>query len=179
MSKKQWQYQITMADQKRALREAKRRCDHKTRQGVPSNKVDGSAGELEVHVRGVYGEIAFANLFDVGLDTKARISGDGGIDFQFTSGLTIDVKTRSETGRDLALYSPTLPGRSAHVYVLAWKLTRRCFVLAGWTTPLGFLVDGSVKRFPDMGDRLLVEPENLMPLAALEELRDKWHTSLD
>lgn len=174
-----WQYQVTTADEKRAIKEARRRCDHKTRRGVPSNKVDGEADELEVHVRGVYGEIAFANLFDLNLDSKARISGDGGIDFQFTSGLTIDVKTRSDTGRDLALYTPTLPGRCAHVFVLCWKITRRCYKLIGWTSPVGFLVDGGVERFPDMGDRLLVEPQNLMPLDTLKHLRNKWHNSLE
>ena len=175
----QWQYHITTADEERALKEARRRCDHKTRRSVPSNKVDTEASELEVHIRGVYGEIAFANLFDVGLDTKARISGDGGIDFQFTSGLTIDVKTRSQPSRDLALFAPTLPGRSAHVFVLCWRITRRSYQLAGWTTPVGFLFDGRVERFPKMGTRLLVEPQDLMPLSALKQLRTEWHTSLD
>jgi hypothetical protein len=175
----QWQYHITTADEERALKEARRRCDHKTRRSVPSNKVDTEASELEVHVRGVYGEIAFANLFEVGLDTKARINGDGGIDFQFTSGLTIDVKTRSQPGRDLALFSPTLPGRSAHVFVLCWRITRRTYQLAGWTTPVGFLFDGRVERFPQMGERLLAQPQDLMPLSALKQLRTEWHSSLD
>jgi hypothetical protein len=75
----------------------------------------------ETHVRGLKGEIAFADFYGLKPDLQIRPEGDGGVDFEVEwlgDDVTVDVKTTTYTGNPGLLVRENAANR-ADRYVLA------------------------------------------------------------
>jgi hypothetical protein len=65
---------------------------------------------------------------------------------------------------------PDLSGFKADVAVLTWPKAQDVVRLVGWTTPTALLARGQVQRWPGVGDRLYISPEDLFSMGDLKSL---------
>lgn len=104
---------------------------------------DAYGGSLyDVHLRGVRGEVCFADRYRLGYERirDVKRGSDGGFDFEVhfdRTPVTIDVKTRDTSGDDLLMPAYKFePGkRCAHIIVLARNVGKRV-TLIGFEHPL-------------------------------------------
>jgi|APHM01.1.fsa_nt_gi hypothetical protein len=155
----EWVYELTDEDARLAARIAERRDE-----GKPDTAHKGSISTAEStkkHVQGLKGEIAFGRTFGLDVDRQKRENGDEGYDFQTSGGLRIEVKYRSESGRDFALKGKTLHPFVADVGVLTWPESKREIRLVGWTTPTALLHRGQREEWPQVGEKLFIRHDDL------------------
>ncbi len=85
--------------------------------GIPTHK-HSTASDESIHVLGAMAEIAVCRWLGVTFNNNIFPHGDGGIDLSW-NGFTLDVKMRSEWGRDLVIM-PDLSDFRAEVALLCW-----------------------------------------------------------
>ena len=89
----------------------------KVERGIVTHK-HSTASDVEIHVLGAMAEIAVCRWLGVTFNDSIFPHGDGGIDLSW-HGLKVDVKMRSEWGRDL-LFLPDLSDFRADIALLCW-----------------------------------------------------------
>lgn len=147
----------------------------KYEKGVANKKFDrdrSKSANVEAHITGLMGEFAASIFLDTEIDSNFSLSGDAGYDLVLGDYITIEVKTRSKEGYAFALPDDNIASFNTDIGILAYRLDEKRVGLAGWTTKVHFLLNFTVMNF-GYGDRLAVEPEDLIDITKLLELKDK------
>ncbi len=130
--------QLTPHQLDRAQRVGHLRNDHKI--GVVQNKrIDQRQDDLTINIRGLWGELAVAELYHVPIDDVQRLNGDSGLDLEI-DGRTVQVKyntyphgdlyfnTVDDFICDLAFLTVPFSEREGAVNIIGW-ITREEFIL--------------------------------------------------
>lgn len=152
---------LSRADYALALWMARERNGIKEALGIASNKVS-AADDLTIHRLGALAEVAVARHLGAAPDMAIHAGGDAGYDL-VVGQWTIDVKMRSQPGRDLVIM-PDMRDFRAQVVVLCWPgPTERDVRLVGYATRQRFLREArdDILRDPP---RLVVPWRSLRPI---------------
>jgi hypothetical protein len=163
-----WTYALT--DQDRALAE---RLARRRDAGKPNQCHNGAVTEEESrtrHCKGLFGEIAFARRFGYEVDRVKRGGGDDGADFTSPQGHRIDVKHRTEPGKDLALKGTGFEDFTSHFLVLSWQASDRQVRLVGWCTAARMTIKGQVSHWAGVGEKRYIEPQDLANMDVLQTM---------
>lgn len=136
---------------------------------TPHNSFSETEAEnIATHIDGFKAEYALAKYLKLRPDLSISDDGDEGYDLVLPdSGLTIEVKMRRGTGKDLALHSLNPRELKADVIVLCWEVEKHRIELVGWLSKAAFYRKMKILWF-GRSRRLGVEPS---VLADIEELR--------
>lgn len=153
----------------KAERLAHERAGPKTELGLDTQRVWGGSA-VEDDILGLLGEIAVGEFLGEDINEWASLSGDAGEDLFISNLLSVEVKTGRRRGYRFALSGTDFSDFQADIGILAWKLEGKEIGLSGWTTRVHFLKNCEIMDF-GFGDRLAIEPENLLDMDLLEEVR--------
>jgi hypothetical protein len=126
-----------------------------------------SPGTVEDHIRGILGEFAVADMFQVPerIDTSLYEYGDPGFDLKI-NGMRIDVKTAGPRVNNPRLMVAEKDELKADLYVLVQELSSRVYRVLGYA-PVDVVERAPVSKFSGRfgGNRVrIVEQDQLAPL---------------
>jgi len=110
-------FPLTLDEIDLARKIGRQRNEIKVRQGITTHK-HAPASDESIHVLGAMAEIVVCRWLGVLFNDSITPCGDGGLDLTW-GGLKVDVKMRSEWGRDL-LILPDLSDFRADIAMLCW-----------------------------------------------------------
>ncbi len=139
-----------------------------------------SIDRKETHIRGLKGEIGFANQYDLDPDLSARPDGDGGVDFRvnwITDDATVDVKTTTFT--DPVLLVREASKLRADHYVLVQLAHGIDVHLIGWADR-ETVANAPVTDMTGHTTNYILKPDELraLPDSALITAQDKSDTPM-
>lgn len=142
--------------------------NRKEKAGVRSKKYDEGRSEFEIHLLGILGELAVADLFGVPIDETVGLTGDGGFGDVQIAGFSVAVKYRTYSWGDL--FFNTMRDFKDDIAVLVTAgpdlLTP---VVRGWATRDYFEANAETMNF-GYGTRLVLLQARLLPIDSLVAL---------
>lgn len=153
-------------EMRRIRAKARQRQRIKRDMGVQTRKKDEEASDTAIHVRGLLGEVAAAALLGVEVDPSVSASGDAGYDLT-VAGATADVKTRSGSERDFAMYGPDCD-LTADLGILCWRTDEAAVKVHGWITRSLWAVESEILDFGG-AKRKGITWDRMLPISDLPE----------
>lgn len=151
---------VQLTDQQ--LQEAKRVAFGRSEsyECIDGGRVYGEQSCQDVHLTGVIGELAVAQLYDGSIDREVYDRGDGGHDLVFDQ-TTIDVKTTQTTALTRPdLIVPTDPSPSADYYYLVHWFETHTARIVGYTSQ-DCVIDREPRCFPGTTENYVISPSEL------------------
>ena len=111
------------------------------------NRSTGKHSDVNTHIIGAIGELAFSELTGLPVDWSQKKRGDNGIDFVIKN-IGIDVKTRKLESKepDLAVYDQHPWNVTADFLVLC-AVNSNEVIFIGWTTKYRFIFSGKPLQY--------------------------------
>jgi hypothetical protein len=143
---------------------ARRRNQNKERHSVPTRKKHESSSDREVHVDGMMGEAAAAEVLGVEISYEIAVSGDDGFDLLY-EGLEVEVKTRDPAqGTDFAMYDTS--DLKTDLGILCLRIAQRKVLVDGWTTRAHWKIRSQILEFGGE-ERKGIPRQRMLPMAFL------------
>jgi hypothetical protein len=143
------------------------RNDRKEALRVKSKKFDPSKSEYEAHYEGLRGELGAARVLGLPIDTAELLSGDKGVDLTLPSGLSVEIRYRTQRGWDFALNGADISFMKSDIGILVWPThTSNKVELMGWTSRVHMVMTAVTDNF-GKGDRLVLRHDRTLPMHSL------------